>query len=77
MRALFDANVATQGGGVRVLYRIRIGHVVIDSEFVDMLAEKAIDTILSELPEEAQTHDITKYILDEASKRVGFRQIKS
>lgn len=57
-------------------YGIRIGLVVIDSELADTLAEKAINTVLSGLPEEAQTHDITKYILDKASERVGFRQVK-
>mgnify|MGYP006883337970 CR=1 FL=1 len=56
---------------------IKIGLFVIDSELVDTLAEKAIDAVLSGLPEEAQTHDITKYILDKASERVGFRQVKS
>lgn len=54
---------------------IKIGLVVIDSELVDTLAEKAIDTVLSGLPEEAQTHDVTKYILEKAVERVGVRQI--
>lgn len=64
-----------EGGGVRVPYGIKIGLVVIDSELVDVLAEKAIDTVLSGLPEEAQTHDAAKYILEKAGERIGFRQI--
>ena len=61
---------------MRVSYGIRIGLVVIDSEFVDTLAEKVIDTVLSGLPEEAQTHDVAKYILEKAGKRVGYRTIR-
>lgn len=56
-------------------YGIKIGLVVIDSELVDVLAEKAIDTVLSGLPEEAQTHDAAKHILEKAGERIGFRQI--
>ena len=37
----------------------------IEGEKVDEIARKAIEAILSELPEEVRTYDIVKTILDE------------
>lgn len=56
-------------------YGIKIGDVTIDGEFANKIAEKAIDTILSELPEEAQTYDVAKYIIENAEAQLGFRRI--
>jgi len=58
-----------------VPYGIKIGSVVIDSDFVDRIAEKAVDKVLSELPEEARTHDVAKHILKKASEQLGSRRI--
>lgn len=58
-----------------VPYGIKIGDAVIDREFANKIAEKAIDTILSELPEEAQTFDVAKYIIENAKVQLGFRRI--
>lgn len=56
-------------------YGITIGSVTIDSDFVDRIAEKAVDKVLSELPEEARTYDVAKYILKKASERLGSRTV--
>lgn len=56
-------------------YGIEIGSVTIDSEFVNRIAEDAIDKILSELPERARTYDVIKYVLKKASEKLGSRTI--
>jgi len=58
-----------------VPYGIKIGDVTIDGEFANKIAEKAIDTILSELSEEAQTYDVAKYIIKNAEIKLGSRRI--
>ena len=42
----------------------------IEGEKLDKIAKKVIQTMLSELPEEVQTYDVVKKILDEAKYQV-------
>ena len=43
----------------------------IEGEKLDEIARKAIETILSELPEEVRTYDIVNTILEEAKNQLN------
>lgn len=55
---------------------VRICRVLIDKEYAEAVADKAIDAILFELSKETRTLDVTKYILRKAKERAGLRTIE-
>jgi hypothetical protein len=53
-----------------------ISGVKIEEDKIDSIARKAIKTIVSELPEEAQTLDVIQYVLKAAKEQANGCRIR-